>query len=257
MFELDSVSVWAGSRQLLSDVSLSVAPRQLTTILGANGAGKSTLLKALVGEHARVTGNIRFKGRILGDWHPSELATERAIMLQQQRPVFEFSVLDYLMLSRNAWAETKSISLARAEQVVERLSLQSFVDKPITQLSGGEWQRVQFARAWLQVLDEKGVEGKMLLLDEPTAALDIFQQRRFFKALREFVDLGGTALVVLHDINQAARVADQFLLLQQGAVLAAGPSHKTFTESNLSQCFAVEGHLRQDPRSGKSYFHYL
>jgi len=257
MFRLHQVNVWTSQRSLLHNISLTIAPRQLTAVLGANGAGKSTLLKALVGEHPEVSGDIYFKNKLLTAWDQAHIATERAIMLQQQRPVFDFSVLDYLLLSRNAWTETKATSLARAEEIIQRLSLEAFLDKPITQLSGGEWQRIQFARAWLQLLDSHGVAGKMLLLDEPTAALDIYQQRRFFSALREFVDLGGTALVVLHDVNQAARVADQFLLLQQGELLAAGPTHVTFTETYLSQCFGVEGHLRQDPRSGKSYFHYL
>ncbi len=256
MYELTNVQVQVGQRQLLRDISFTLAQGQLTAVLGANGAGKSSLLKTLVGEYLPTAGDILFKGKPLCHWQPGEIATERAIMLQQQRPVFDFSVLDYLLLARNAWTENRAMRLARTEQLVAALSLETFLDKPITQLSGGEWQRIQFARAWLQVLGEKGVAGKLLLLDEPTAALDIYQQQRFFAALREFVSLGGTAVVVLHDLNQAARVADQFLLLQQGALLAAGTAQVAFTASHLSQCFAVEGHLRQDPHSGKAYFHY-
>jgi iron complex transport system ATP-binding protein len=257
MFELRNVCIGQGTHCRLQNINLTIARGKLTAVLGANGAGKSTLLNTLAGELTPSQGEVMFKQKKLQHWNYQLLATQRAIMLQQQRPAFDFVVLDYLLLARHAWLETAAQRLIQAGQIIQRLALHHLLDKPVSRLSGGEWQRIQFARAWLQVVASTGVHHAMLLLDEPTAALDIFQQRQFYAALREFVDEGGTVLVVLHDLNQAARVADHFILLQQGSLLAAGEAGQTFTQTNLCRCFNVEGCLRQDSASGKSYFHYL
>ena len=256
MFELKNVSVGSGVKQRLQQINLTVRQGSLTAVLGANGAGKSSLLNLLAGELQPSSGEISFKQQPLAHWSQQQLATQRAIMLQQQRPVFDFLVLDYLLLARHAWLETEAQSLAHASKIIQCLALQPLLDKPVTLLSGGEWQRVQFARAWLQVVAATGVNHAMLLLDEPTAALDIFQQRQFYQALQSFVAAGGTALVVLHDVNQAARIADQFILLQQGQLLAAGSAEHCFTQTNLCRCYQVAGHLQHAVASGKCYFHY-
>ncbi len=256
MFKLTNVSVGSGASQRLRELSLTIRQGSLTAVLGANGAGKSSLLSLLAGELQPSAGEVLFKQQPLAHWSAPQLATQRAFMLQQQRPVFDFLVLDYLLLARHAWLESQVQSLTHASHLIQRLALQPLLDKPITRLSGGEWQRVQFARAWLQLVAPEGVGHAMLLLDEPTAALDIYQQRQFYQALQSFVAAGGTALVVLHDVNQAARVADQFILLQQGQLLAAGDAAHCFTQTNLCRCYQVAGQLQHDASSGRRYFHY-
>ncbi len=256
MFKLLNVSVGHASEQRLQQLNLTIRQGCLTAVLGANGAGKSSLLSVLAGELPPDRGEVVFKQKSLQHWSQQKLATQRAIMLQQQRPQFDFLVLDYLLLARHAWLEPQSQSLAFASTVIERLALHPLLDKPVTRLSGGEWQRVQFARAWLQILAPSGVEHAILLLDEPTAALDIFQQQQFYRALQHFVADGGTALVVLHDLNQAARIADDFILLKKGQLLAAGTAAETLTQANLYHCYHVAGSLHQDKASGKFYYHY-
>ena len=256
MFETNNLSVRVGNTTLLNNVTVHFHSNQLSAILGANGAGKSTLLKVLSGDIAPSSGTVSLCGQKLHEWPADELATTRAIMAQQRRPQFAFTVLEYLMLARHAWVESKQQSIEFTDTIVQRLELQPFLQRPITQLSGGEWQRVQFARSWLQVLSHEGVKNKVLLLDEPIAALDIYQQGRFFSLLKEFMTEGGTVLIVLHDINQAARIADAMLLLNQGHVVASGRTQDVFSESHLNRCFNVSGSV-QHHGDNHAYFHYL
>ena len=245
-----------GNRFALDELSFQMRQGEVLFVTGHSGAGKSTLLKVLSGDIAPSSGTVSLCGQKLHEWPADELATTRAIMAQQRRPQFAFTVLEYLMLARHAWVESKQQSIEFTDTIVQRLELQPFLQRPITQLSGGEWQRVQFARSWLQVLSHEGVKNKVLLLDEPTAALDIYQQGRFFSLLKEFMTEGGTVLIVLHDINQAARIADAMLLLNQGHVVASGRTQDVFSESHLNRCFNVSGSV-QHHGDNHAYFHYL
>ncbi|MFC3096120.1 ATP-binding cassette domain-containing protein [Alteromonas sediminis] len=243
MLEIYSLSIDVADRRIVSTINASLAPGQSMAILGANGAGKSTLLSALSKERMPAKGSIVLKGKNIHGMPLRTLATSRAVMQQQQPLSFDFTVLEYLLLARACHNEPKQQSMLFLSQVVSELHLSDFLECQLSRLSGGERQRIEFAKVWLQVLDENDVNGKLLLLDEPTSALDIRQQRLFFKHLHRFCQRGGMVLTVLHDINQAAQHMDHLLLLLKGNQLACGPVAKVFTSSNIQRCFNVDGQV--------------
>jgi iron complex transport system ATP-binding protein len=246
MLELTNLSYCVKGRTLLKDIHFHLNTGKITGVLGANGAGKSTLIQLLSGDIQPTQGTIKLDRRPLNQWKPHALAQKRAIMLQQQQSPFSFKVLDYLLLARSMRDETQADAVGITTDIINQLDLMAFCHIPINRLSGGELQRIIFAKAWIQIAQPHDVKGKLLLLDEPTSALDICQQRAFFQNVSRFCKLGGTVLCVLHDINTAARFASEILLIKNGQQLAFGNVSDIFTTHHIQSCFDVQGHVFTD-----------
>lgn len=257
MLSAQDLSYTVKNKQLLNKVHFALKPGVITAIIGANGAGKSTLIKLLSGDLPPSSGDVCINNVPLNRWAPQHLAQTRAVMLQQPSKQFEFTVMDYLMLARSYRGESNESSINTTAELMEKLDLIDFSLDPINQLSGGEAQRVMFAKAWLQVASPNNAAGKLLLLDEPTSALDIRQQRAFFRYVSAFCEAGGTVLCVLHDINTAARFADQLLLIKNGHQLAFGNVTETFTTPLLQSCFDVVGEVFAHKTNQKPQFMML
>lgn len=243
MLSARQINYQIGSLTLLSDVSVNVNPNTITAILGANGAGKSTLLKVLLGLKTPKSGDIQFKSQLMQNWSASELAKQRAYMAQSSQVQLNIPVYEYLSLARIHCVESTQTTLDYVECVIAQLHLGDLALKQLGSLSGGEWQRVELARAYCQLLHQQDYQGCLLVLDEPAAALDVHQTERLYKNLEQFVEKGGTVLVVEHDINLAARFCDQLILLQNGKVLTQGASHQVFTSEHINRCFDVNGEV--------------
>jgi iron complex transport system ATP-binding protein len=243
-----------GNKALLEDVSWRFSQAKITAIVGANGAGKSTLMKGFLGFIKPDLGKVSIHNKKLADWTLNDLAHTRAYMAQSGSHRVGISVTEYLLLARVHHIESTARCDAYVDEVVNILDLHDFANRQINELSGGEYQRVELARAWCQLLNNDSLEGKLLLLDEPSSALDIRQSQKLYGHLSHFTLLGGTVVVVEHDINTAAKYSHDMMLLKSGKCIAAGSTQTVFTEQNINQCFDVSGRLLRDEHSEQISF---
>lgn len=240
----------ADGRVLLQDVSLEVRPGQLHAVLGPNGAGKSTLLRLLSGELRPGAGGITLNGRALAQWAPQALARVRAVLPQSESLRFGFSVDQVVALGRLPCARhAPEREDAIVREVLEATDARHLIDRIYPTLSGGERQRVQLARVLAQIW-EPGEQPRYLLLDEPTASLDLRHQHDCLRLARQLTTQGVGVLAVLHDLNLALAYADQVTLLQGGRVAASGEAAAVLTPPILEGVYGVR--LERVSRPGQA-----
>lgn len=235
----DGVKLRRGSRWLLDDVSLELAPGELICLLGPNGAGKSTLIRCLDGIWKPDGGSIHVDGQALSRLKREELARTIAYVPQHSGETLGLSVAEMVTLGRAAHRhrENGAQRNARVADILARFDLQAMADRVFDGLSGGERQRVLIARAVAQ-------DARYMLLDEPTSALDLKHQLETLRTVRQLVDENGIgALMAIHDLSAAARFADRVALLQQGRVVALGQWQDVLTPDRLEAVFGVSAHV--------------
>ncbi len=234
-----------GSRDVLEDISLEVHPGTVNGILGPNGAGKSTLLHLILGLYPPRRGEIRVSGRPLTAHSRRSLSRQIALVPQGEHIPFEFRVLEYVLLGRTPHLDflqmPGSEDVRAAQEALERLGIAELADRRVSALSGGEHQLVLIARAVAQ-------ETPILLLDEPTAHLDLANKRRILVLLRDLARQGTTVLFTTHDPETALAVADTCILIRAGRILHRGPVADVLTTEKLTQTY--ETPLRVLPVDG-------
>ena len=222
------------SLRALDDVSFSVSTGELVAVAGPNGSGKTTLLRALLGLEAPATGRVVLDGRDIARHSRRELAEHIGALPQREEPAFPLTVREALLLGR--WARLGPIAPVSAEDeraiagALARCDVAGFEDRSVDTLSGGEWQRVRVARALAGT-------PRLLLLDEPTAALDIAHEMALFELLRDLVVEGLGVLVITHDLNLAARFADRLVILSHGCLVADGTPSDVLRADLVSRVF--------------------
>ncbi len=236
----EAIEVRAGTKALITDVSLAVEPGEFLAVIGPNGAGKSTLLGALAGDRLLAKGDVLLDGKPMRRWNKRELAKRRAVLPQHSNVAFDFTGLQVAMLGLLAHRDRLSEPQMRtlAEQALGETEALAFSDRPYTVLSGGERQRVQLARVLVQCDADPGYRP-FLLLDEPIAGLDLSHQHAALASARRRADRGLGVLAVLHDLNMAARYADRVAIMEQGRVTALGAADATLEPARLSAVFAT------------------
>jgi iron complex transport system ATP-binding protein len=231
----------------LAGVSMEVPEGALYAVLGPNGSGKSTLMRALLGLIPLESGTVRVGGRKTRDWTRRELARVVGAVPQAEHLAFPISVRDFVgmgryphlgPLRREGEGDREAVRAALA-----RCDVTDLVARDVTTLSGGELQRVRIARALAQ-------EPSALVLDEPTASLDVRHEMSIFQLLRASADGGMTVLLITHHINLAARFADRLLLLNEGRVEAEGAVRDVFREEILESVYRWPLAVRTDVVSG-------
>ena len=244
------ISVALDGKDIVSEVSLEAADGCITALVGPNGAGKTTLLRTLAGETQGSQGAVLLNGRNLADYSLKELARARSVMTQSTEIAFDFSVLEILQM---AWLSGSTDQfLDSLNPLVEELGLASFLDRSFRSLSGGEKQRVLFARAVLQVTaNSTARKGRFVLLDEPTASLDIAYELQLLAHCAGLARQGIGFLVVLHDLNLAAKFADQIVLLDQGMCVQRGTPAEVLTSDLLSDIYKTRIHVEKHPKITK------
>ncbi|WP_395344507.1 ATP-binding cassette domain-containing protein [Ningiella sp. W23] len=244
MFECRHLRLAIRHKRLLNDICVSFASKKITAIIGANGAGKSTLLKALLGEYAELSGEVKFSDNPLASFSLKSLAKTRAYVSQHNQPSFSLAVFEYLLLPRELYEESAQDSQAIVQMAAELFGIKGLLSQDIMALSGGEAQLVEFTRAYLQLYDghrSQSLQGKCLLLDEPASALDVKQTSHLYRYLLQICQQGATVILVDHDINAMAEIAHDILLIKQGYIVAFGAKDTVFTQANLNTCFDVNG----------------
>ncbi|MTD26109.1 vitamin B12 ABC transporter ATP-binding protein BtuD [Erwinia sorbitola] len=216
--------------------SAQVTAGQIIHLVGPNGAGKSSLLMAIAGL-LLTAGEVQFAGRALKDWPGIALARQRAYLAQQQSPPGQMPVWHYLLMHTQQQGEashTTLLALAQALQLSDKLA------RPLTQLSGGEWQRVRLAAVILQISQP---EGSLLLLDEPLTGLDIAQQAAFDRLIPQLKAQGVTVIMSSHDLNHSLRYADQIWLMRPGQPALQGCPQQVLTPEHLNALYQVSFRL--------------
>jgi iron complex transport system ATP-binding protein len=241
LIEARNITVEIHSRKILEDVSLRLNGGEVLAVLGANGAGKSTLRKVLSGDLEPSSGAVFMSERPLGEWSLAERARARAILPQDSSLNFPFAVLEVVLMGRaphiKGTESEKDYEIARAAlAAVEAGHLE---ERIYPTLSGGERQRVHLARVLAQIWEPAGVDARYLLLDEPTSNLDLAHQHQTLKLARKFAAEGAGVLVILHDLNLAARYADKVVMLKDGRIVASGTAEKVFSPPVIRQTFGV------------------
>ncbi len=262
MIRVEGVSYHSWGRKILDGISCIIRPGELTVILGPNGAGKSTLLRLLSGEKKPAEGSVFFNGKSLSSFSPRQLALQRAVLGQQYTMSLPFTCGEVVMMGR--YPHYRDQPDRRDHEIVAEalsaLSAGHLTGRLFNTLSGGEQQRVQLARVLAQ-LEEKGeMEGKegrikremkagaeakarFLLLDEPTANMDYLHQQLCLQRAREFCRRGQTVVMILHDLNLAAQLADRLLVLKEGRLVAEGEPRQLLDVEFIRAVYGLEAKI--------------
>ncbi len=239
---LQGAGLRRGGRQVLRGVTLSIEPGEFLVVVGPNGAGKTSLLSLLAGDLRPTDGQVWLDGRALRDWTPLDLARRRAVLRQANQLGFPLPVRDVVALGRSPWRDIRdrTVNDAAIDAALVAADVRHLVGRSYAALSGGEQQRTQLARTIAQ-LDTGSRPAPILLLDEPTASLDLSHAHAVLQRTRGLAHNNGVAVVaVLHDLGLAWRYADRVLVLRNGSVAGLGTPHAVFTPALLSEVFAVE-----------------
>jgi iron complex transport system ATP-binding protein len=234
--------------RVVDGVSVGVERGTIAGLLGPNGSGKTTLLRLLAGILPPLAGTIAIDGRPLTQYTRRELARRLAVVPQETHTTFDFSVIDMVLMGRYAHLGPFQLE-GQGDQEIARQALaatgtSALESRTFASLSGGEKQRVVIAAALAQASD-------LLLLDEPTASLDLAYQFEIASLLRRLnAERGTTMIVSTHDLNLAASVCDWIILLKRGRVLAQGPTGDIMTADSIRLLYDVEADVQFHPRAG-------
>ncbi len=239
----DARPVWAldavtfrhagANRPAIGGVTLSIAPGHMTALLGPNGAGKSTLLELLLGTRTPDTGQVMLDGRPLSQWRRADLALRIGVVPQGETEP-QFTVREIVAMGRyphlGPWRREQTEDAAAIARAMERCDVLAFSERWLSTLSGGERQRVRLARALAQ-------EPRVLVLDEPTTSLDIRHEMTTFAMLRALRDEGTTIVLATHNLNLAARYADDLVLMRDGRMAGHGSAVDVLTAARVTEVY--------------------
>jgi ABC-type cobalamin/Fe3+-siderophores transport system ATPase subunit len=247
-----SLNVTLNHHTILPDMSLEIVPGEITALVGPNGSGKSTLLKSLARLLKPSDGAVYLDGKAIHRMSTTAVARQLAILPQGPSVPEQITVRE--LVEQGRFPHAGMLRMLRPQdhdaidRAIDQTGLSHLKDRPVDTLSGGERQRAWIALTLAQ-------ETPLLLLDEPTTYLDIGYQLEVLELVRELNEKQGkTIIIVLHDLNQAARYAHRMLALCTGTIIADGPPRKVLTEHLLESAFRIRAHVDVDPSNGKPFF---
>ena len=234
---VEHLSFSYGAHEVLRDISFEVGEGTLVNLLGPNGTGKSTLFRCILGLNHSYRGSIVVNGKDVSKLSIRERAREMAFIPQSHKPIYDYAVLDVVLMSSGAGAgaffSPKQAHIDRAYEALARVGIGFLADRPYTRISGGEQQLVLIARALAQ-------NASTIIMDEPTSALDYGNTVRVLSCVRKLAEDGLTVIQSTHQPDQAFLYADKTLVLHEGNVLAYGNPKDTITAELISKIYGVE-----------------
>jgi len=243
----ENISLHLAGFDLLRNINLTIESGQVTAVVGPNGAGKSSLLKVLTGDIKPTDGRVLLNGRNISQWEMREKANLLAILPQHSELNFPFTASEVVGLGRiphlTGYGKDQEITM-KALQLVDASYLQR---RLYTQMSGGERQRVQLARVLAQIWSPSDLGQQFLVLDEPTSAFDLSHQQLTLDIVRQFASNGVGVLMVLHDLNLAAKCADNLVVVNNGVIAAHGSPDKVLSEQLINEVFDVQAVIARHP----------
>ncbi|MFA4880529.1 MAG: ABC transporter ATP-binding protein [Candidatus Doudnabacteria bacterium] len=252
MIQIKNLNFSYASKKILEDINLKINPGEFVGIIGPNGSGKTTLLKNICQVLKPDKGIVLIEGR--SHWRPKELAQKMAVVSENGPVDFDFTALEIVLMGRAPFLKRferegrEDIEIAKRS--MEATDTLQFMERPITELSAGERQRVFIAQCLAQM-------PKIILLDEPTNYLDINHKIRifnFFSTLNK--EKGVTVLSVLHDLNLASRYCDKLILMSGGKIFTTGKTAEVLTVTNIQKVYGITVIVRQDETTGRSIVLY-
>jgi len=246
--QIDGVTLGYHKRTVLQDVTLEIESGEVLAVVGPNSVGKSTLIKGISGILPLYSGTVRSGGKDLSEISPAERARLVAVVPQAVNLPAAFTAFDVVLLGRTPYigwlGREGEIDRRVAHEAMHRTSTLHLANRPVGELSGGEQQRVLIARALTQA-------SAVLLLDEPTAHLDLKHQDEVLKLVRSLADNEGlTVMITLHDLNLVARHADRVALLSEGRVRKIGLPAEVLLPDELAAVYGIAVHVAPHPLSG-------
>lgn len=249
MIEIQNIGYSIHHKWLLQNISYQFLPGKMYMICGPNGAGKSTLMKLLSLQLKPVTGDLAYNGKTVILKHKQLYAKHRAVLSQHIDISFPLSVEELIMMGRyphfDRVPSKKDFDIC--EEVMKKLDITIFRKRNYLTLSGGEKQRIQFARVLVQIWETPAEGCRYLLLDEPISSLDLKYQFDFLKQVKDFINDKTIVIAILHDLNLALNYADEILLLDKGNLFCSGKPSDTLHPDNILKVFGVESTLHQFP----------
>ncbi|KPA91996.1 ABC-type cobalamin/Fe3+-siderophore transport system, ATPase component [Pseudomonas asplenii] len=249
LYRLEGVGVNAGARTLLHPMDLTLRRGRIYGLIGHNGSGKSTLLKLLARQHPASAGALLLGDQPLQSWSSRAFARQIAYLPQQPPAVDGLLVRELVALGRHPWHGALGRFGAEdrqwVEQAMQATDVARYAGRPVDSLSGGERQR-----AWIAMLVAQNC--RCMLLDEPTSALDIGHQLAVLELVRDLCGQRGMgAVIILHDVNMAARFCDEIIALREGRLQLQIPAGQMLREDHLEQVYGVPMGVLSDPASGR------
>lgn len=237
---LESAGLVLDGRAIVKSVSLEVFPGEVLALVGPNGAGKSSILSLLAGDSEATTGRAMLGEKDVTKYRPDEAARLRAVLLQANQVSFPFSVEEVVEMGRAPWARTPQFAQDddAIEEALRLADVGHLSERVFTQLSGGERARVSLARVLAQ-------RTPLVLLDEPTAALDLKHQESVMETLRGLANQGRAVVVVIHDLSVAAGYADRVAMVVAGKLEAIGSPSEVIVAERVSRVYGVEVDIEQ------------
>ncbi len=251
----DKLSLNCSGTFLLRDVNISILPGKITTIVGPNGAGKTSLLRCLSNDILPTSGSVVLNGKDINNWDSVDRAKSLSVLPQHSSLNFPFTAEEVVLLARtphDTGLKRDDEIVASALKIVDATYL---ANRQYTHLSGGEKQRIHLARSLAQVWDvdtkQKNYNDRFLLLDEPTSSFDLAHQQLTLEIVSNFSSKGVGILLVIHDLNLAAKCSDQVIMMDCGKLVKTGLPKEVFTTENIEQVFGVRAKVQENPENKK------
>jgi iron complex transport system ATP-binding protein len=251
VLRLDKIRSAPWGTSLLRDISFELNAGEILGIIGPNGAGKTSLLQTITGDLSTSGGELFFLGKKLPDWKARPRARVLAVLPQLSLLNFPYTVEEVIMLGRTPHSGGYRADKAILQQVMLATDTECLQQRIYTRLSGGEKQRVQLARVFAQIWRGEDTEPRLLLLDEPTAALDLAHQQLIMDSLRALTQTGCAIAMVAHDFNLLSAIADKITVLRDGSQVTFGAPEAVLSRDIFAKAFDVEVSITSHPDTGR------
>lgn len=252
ILKVENLVFKAKNKEILKNINFDVRLGEIIGLIGVNGSGKTTLLKCLNNLNKITKGKIEIKNRPLNQFENKEIAKEIALMGQNTNLNVEFKCLDIVVMGRYPHLKNRcnfcEEDYSKALNYMEITNTLKFKDKKISNLSGGERQRVLFSKAITQETD-------IILLDEPTASMDLNNQEQLFKICKKIANKNKTIIISTHDLRVAARYCDKLLLLKDGERVGFGKVEEVLTKENIKKAYDIDVEIFENPISKNLDYH--